>query len=147
MTEGPEGPEGRDPMPDAATEANQDRKIDLGTIVEHAAGRPARGDRSVVFDVDNLAVDYGEHRAVRDVTMKIYKQQVTALIGPSGCGKTTVLRCFNRMNDLIRSARVSGQILYHGQDLYEDEVNVTEVRRRIGMVFQKPNPFPKSIFD
>jgi len=134
-------------MPDTATGATHDRTIDLGSIVEDAGKRPARGNRAVVFDVDNLAVDYGEHRAVRDVTMKIYKQQVTALIGPSGCGKTTVLRCFNRMNDLIRSARVSGQILYHGQDLYEDAVNVTEVRRRIGMVFQKPNPFPKSIFD
>ena len=92
-------------------------------------------------------VHYGDNRAVHDVTMKIYSQQVTALIGPSGCGKTTVLRCFNRMNDLIRSARVSGQILFHGVDLYDEAVDVTEVRRRIGMVFQKPNPFPKSIFD
>ena len=134
-------------MPDTATEATHDLTIDLGSIVDEVAGRPALDDRSVVFDVDNLAVDYGEHRAVRDVTMKVYKQQVTALIGPSGCGKTTVLRCFNRMNDLIRSARVEGRSCYHGQDLYEDGVNVTEVRRRIGMVFQKPNPFPKSIFD
>jgi phosphate transport system ATP-binding protein len=79
--------------------------------------------------------------------MQIRSQQVTALIGPSGCGKTTVLRCFNRMNDLIRSARVSGKIQFQGVDLYNDAVDVTEVRRRIGMVFQKPNPFPKSIFD
>jgi phosphate transport system ATP-binding protein len=134
-------------MPDTATEATNDLTIDLGSIVDGADERTTLDNRSVVFDVDGLAVYYGEHRAVRDVTLKVYKQQVTALIGPSGCGKTTVLRCFNRLNDLIRSARVEGHIRYHGQDLYEEGVNVTEVRRRIGMVFQKPNPFPKSIFD
>ncbi len=100
-----------------------------------------------MFDVDDLMVHYGDNRAVHNVTMQIRSQQVTALIGPSGCGKTTVLRCFNRMNDLIRSARVSGQIHFRGVDLYDEAVDVTEVRRRIGMVFQKPNPFPKSIFD
>ncbi|HEX2381716.1 MAG TPA: phosphate ABC transporter ATP-binding protein PstB [Acidimicrobiales bacterium] len=134
-------------MPDTATEATNDLTIDLGSIIDGADERTTLDNRSVVFDVDGLAVYYGEHRAVRDVTLKVYKQQVTALIGPSGCGKTTVLRCFNRLNDLIRSARVEGHIRYHGQDLYEEGVNVTEVRRRIGMVFQKPNPFPKSIFD
>ena len=100
-----------------------------------------------MFDVKALDVHYGTHRAVHDVELKVYKQQVTAFIGPSGCGKTTVLRCFNRMNDLIRSARVEGRVLFHGYDLYDDGVDVTEVRRRIGMVFQKPNPFPKSIYD
>jgi phosphate transport system ATP-binding protein len=134
-------------MPDTATEATNDLTIDLGSIIDGADERTTLDNRSVVFDVDGLAVYYGEHRAVRDVTLKVYKQQVTALIGPSGCGKTTVLRCFNRLNDLIRSARVEGHIRYHGQDLYEEGVNVTEVRRRIGMVFQKSNPLPKSIFE
>jgi len=140
-------PEEDDPMAETATtRETSGRTIHLGSIVDGNGPRP-QGDRSVVFDVDGLSVYYGDHQAARDVTLKVYKQQVTALIGPSGCGKTTVLRCFNRLNDLIRSARVSGCIRYHGQDLYEEGVNVTEVRRRIGMVFQKPNPFPKSIFD
>jgi phosphate transport system ATP-binding protein len=101
----------------------------------------------VVFDVRDLSVYYGGFRAVRGVTLPIYRNEITALIGPSGCGKTTVLRCFNRMNDLIEGARVEGQVLYHGVDLYDSRVDPVEVRRRIGMVFQKPNPFPKSIFD
>jgi phosphate transport system ATP-binding protein len=102
---------------------------------------------SVVFDVDALNVYYGVFRAVRDVRLDIRRNQVTAFIGPSGCGKTTVLRCLNRMNDLIETARVEGKVRYHGVDLYDPEVNPVEVRRRIGMVFQKPNPFPKSIYD
>jgi phosphate transport system ATP-binding protein len=105
------------------------------------------GATSAVFDVKDLSVYYGSFRAVKDVTLPIYANQITALIGPSGCGKTTVLRCFNRMNDLIDGARVEGTILYHGVDLYDTEVDPVEVRRRIGMVFQKPNPFPKSIYD
>ena len=104
-------------------------------------------DRPVVFDVKNLSVFYGSFRAVRDVAMQVRRNEVTAFIGPSGCGKTTVLRCFNRMNDLIDTARIEGTISYHGVDLYDDRVNPVEVRRRIGMVFQKPNPFPKSIYD
>ncbi len=101
----------------------------------------------VVFDVADLAVYYGDFRAVRDVNVAINKHEITAFIGPSGCGKTTVLRCFNRMNDLIVTARVEGKVTYHGVDLYDREVNPVEVRRRIGMVFQKPNPFPKSIYE
>jgi phosphate transport system ATP-binding protein len=101
----------------------------------------------VVFDIKKLNVFYGNFKAVRDVSISIYKNQITALIGPSGCGKTTVLRCLNRMNDLIESARVEGGVLYHGVDLYDKRVDPVEVRRRIGMVFQKPNPFPKSIYD
>ena len=101
----------------------------------------------VVFDVDGVSVFYGEFRAVRDVTLEVRRNQVTAFIGPSGCGKTTVLRCLNRMNDLVDTARVEGKVSYHGVDLYDPEVNPVEVRRRIGMVFQKPNPFPKSIYD
>src|SRR6185295_13586438 len=101
----------------------------------------------VVFEADKVEVFYGSFRAVRDVTMQIHKNQITAFIGPSGCGKTTVLRAFNRMHDVIPGARVAGKLLYHGIDLYGPEVSATEVRRRIGMVFQKPNPFPQSIYD
>ncbi|MGH3666114.1 MAG: phosphate ABC transporter ATP-binding protein, partial [Egibacteraceae bacterium] len=100
-----------------------------------------------VFDVRDLNVYYGSFRAVRDVSLKVGKGQITAMIGPSGCGKSTMLRCFNRMNDLIEGARVEGTLRYHGADLYDPEVDPVEVRRRIGMVFQKPNPFPKSVYD
>ncbi len=100
-----------------------------------------------VFDLQELEVHYGSFRAVREVNLKIAKNEITAFIGPSGCGKTTVLRCLNRMNDVISSARVGGKVLYHGVDLYGPGVSATEVRRRIGMVFQRPNPFPKSIYD
>jgi len=102
---------------------------------------------NIVFDVRDLDVYYGEFKAVRDVNLEIRQNEITAFIGPSGCGKSTVLRCFDRMNDLIESARVDGTILYHGIDLYGSDVDAVEVRRRVGMVFQKPNPFPKSIYD
>ena len=101
----------------------------------------------VVFDVRDLAVSYAGVVAVHKVTLPIYRNEITALIGPSGCGKTTFIRCLNRMNDLIEAARVEGTLLYHGVDLYDPSVDPVEVRRRIGMVFQKPNPFPKSIYD
>ena len=100
-----------------------------------------------VIDIRDLSVWYGAFRAVRDVTLPVRSNAITALIGPSGCGKTTVLRCLNRMNDLIECARVEGTVRYHGVDLYGADVDPVEVRRRIGMVFQKPNPFPKSIRD
>jgi phosphate transport system ATP-binding protein len=100
-----------------------------------------------IFDIEDVSVHYGDFRAVRDVTISIARNEITALIGPSGCGKTTFLRCLNRMNDLIEGARVDGTILYHGVDLYGEDVDPVEVRRHIGMVFQKPNPFPKSIYD
>ena len=100
-----------------------------------------------VFRTKDLAVYYGEFRAVRDVNVDINGQEITAFIGPSGCGKSTVLRCFDRMNDLIVGARVEGTVEYHGIDLYDKDVDAVEVRRRVGMVFQKPNPFPKSIYD
>ena len=103
--------------------------------------------REAVFELSDLSVFYGSFRAVRDVGLTIYKNNITALIGPSGCGKTTVLRCLNRMNDLVESARVVGNVVYQGVDLYGEGVDPVEVRRRIGMVFQKPNPFPKSIYD
>jgi phosphate transport system ATP-binding protein len=103
--------------------------------------------REAVFELADVQVSYGPKPAVRGVTFDIGVNEITALIGPSGCGKSTVIRCFNRMNDLIPTARVEGTILYHGQDLYAREVDAVEVRKRIGMVFQKPNPFPKSIYD
>jgi phosphate transport system ATP-binding protein len=103
--------------------------------------------RDTVFDIDDLSVFYGEAPAVKNVSLDIYRNAITALIGPSGCGKSSVLRCLNRMNDLVPSARVEGKLLYHGVDLYGSDVDPIEVRRRIGMVFQRPNPFPKSIYD
>jgi len=114
-----------------------------------AAVGSARTQETVpmVFRTDALAVYYGSHKAVRDVNLQIRKHEITAFIGPSGCGKSTVLRCFNRMNDLIDVARIEGKVEFHGIDLYDDQVNAVEVRRRIGMVFQKPNPFPKTIYD
>jgi phosphate transport system ATP-binding protein len=117
-------------------------------LSNQAADHPqAAGTQNVVFDVDDLSVLYADFRAVQDVTIDVHQHEITAFIGPSGCGKTTVLRCFNRMNDFIETARVEGTITYHGVNLYDSGVNATEVRRRIGMVFQKPNPFPKSIYD
>ncbi len=95
----------------------------------------------------DMDVYYGDFRAVREVSMEYAKNEITALIGPSGCGKSTVLRCLNRMNDLIPSARVEGQVFFHDRNIYEDDVDPVEIRRRIGMVFQKPNPFSKSIYD
>ena len=101
----------------------------------------------VIFDIKDLNVYYRDFHAVADTSLNIYQNEITALIGPSGCGKSTVLRCLNRMNDLIDGARVDGDVLYHGIDLYGASVDAVEVRRRIGMVFQKPNPFPKSIYE
>ena len=111
------------------------------------AGADDERGREVVFDVEKLEVAYNGASALRDVTIEIRENFVTAFIGPSGCGKSTLIRCFNRMNDLIPGATVTGSIQYHGRDLYGPKVDPVEVRRRIGMVFQKPNPFPKSIYD
>jgi len=118
--------------PDAATAASE---------------RPRELPRQVVFDARDVSVTYGAKVAIADVTLQIQRNIVTALIGPSGCGKSTFLRSLNRMNDSIPSFRLGGRILYHGHDLYDRSANRVEVRRRIGMVFQKPNPFPKSIYD
>ncbi|MFM8611968.1 MAG: phosphate ABC transporter ATP-binding protein PstB [Actinomycetota bacterium] len=103
--------------------------------------------REVVFDCQGVGVRYHGKRALRDVDLRIHANAVTALIGPSGCGKSTFIRCLNRMNDLIPGASVDGAVAYHGENLYEPQVDPIEVRKRIGMVFQKPNPFPKSIYD
>jgi phosphate transport system ATP-binding protein len=118
-------------------------------VAETVAGRDDGADvrREVVFDVRDLTVRYGGSPALAGVSLQVHQHAVTAFIGPSGCGKSTFIRCFNRMNDLIPSASVEGKVLYHGQDLYGRDVDPVRVRQLIGMVFQKPNPFPKSIFD
>ncbi len=112
-------------------------------------GAPAarREAREAIFSLEKVMVAYNKKPAVRDVSFDIGKNEITALIGPSGCGKSTLIRCLNRMNDLIPGATVEGKVNYHGQDLYGSQVDAVEVRKRIGMVFQKPNPFPKSIYD
>jgi phosphate transport system ATP-binding protein len=115
--------------------------------VTHAVEEPDAEPSEVVFEVRGASVDYGKHRAVDGVDMDVRAQEITAIIGPSGCGKSTFLRCLNRMNDFIPGAKVGGDLLYRGEDLYAPKVDAAEVRRRIGMVFQRPNPFPKSIFD
>jgi phosphate transport system ATP-binding protein len=116
---------GRAPLPGEAT---------------HVAAEP-------IMDMRDVSVFYGDYEAVRGATLPVWQNQITAMIGPSGCGKSTILRSLNRMNDLIPGARVAGTITYRGQNLYAREVDPIEVRRRIGMVFQKPNPFPKSVYD
>jgi len=133
---------------DLLTEQHRDRG-EVAAPRPAAAARPtvAGASDDLVLDLKDLSVFYGSFRAVRDVSLDIRKGQITALIGPSGCGKTTVLRSLNRMHDLVAGARVEGRITYHGIDLYGPDVDPVEVRRRIGMVFQRPNPFPKSIYD
>jgi phosphate transport system ATP-binding protein len=123
--------------------------VNVATTAEAAKERDAgrKTDREVVFKLEDVTVSYDGNPAVADIDMDVYHNQITALIGPSGCGKSTLIRAFNRMNDLIPSASVDGTLLYHGQNLYGPEVDPVEVRKRIGMVFQKPNPFPKSIYD
>jgi phosphate transport system ATP-binding protein len=115
--------------------------------VARPVGDGAAAATETVFRLDDVHVYYGRFLALRGVTLDVGRNEITALIGPSGCGKSTLIRCLNRMNDLIPGARVEGKIEYHGQDLYGDGVDPVEVRRRIGMVFQKPNPFPKSIYE
>jgi phosphate transport system ATP-binding protein len=117
-------------------------------IASGAQQRSARTlGREAIFDVQDLSVSYGGAQAIAGVTLQIHRNLITAIIGPSGCGKSTFLRSLNRMNDSVPGFRLAGKILYHGHDLYDSAVDRVEVRRRIGMVFQKPNPFPKSIYD
>jgi phosphate transport system ATP-binding protein len=143
--------------PQDSQEEEQERGLSqrIGVRQDAIAGAPAvdgpatapRGPREAIFGLEEVQVSYGPKPAVRGVNFDIGKNEITALIGPSGCGKSTLIRCLNRMNDLIPGARVEGKVRYHGQDLYAPQVDAVEVRKRIGMVFQKPNPFPKSIFD
>ncbi|MFV1987644.1 MAG: phosphate ABC transporter ATP-binding protein PstB [Gemmatimonadota bacterium] len=118
--------------------------VTVSTAHENAASTPAV---EIALETNRLSVHYGSTAAVCDVSLQIPRNQVVAFIGPSGCGKSTLLRCFNRMNDLIPAATVSGEVIVHGRNLYDPGVDPVEVRRRIGMVFQKPNPFPKSVFE
>jgi phosphate transport system ATP-binding protein len=141
---------GDDPMPDGLSEAERAERDERAGRRFEPSNAPARADVPIaepIFDVRDVHVFYAEHKAIRDVTMRIQKQEITALIGPSGCGKSTFIRCLNRMNDLIPTARVEGEIVYHDENLYDDRIDPVQVRKRIGMVFQKPNPFPKSIYD
>ncbi len=135
-------------------EAAAERRFHVGGHAAGEAAAPAAGAMAAapettepIFDVHDVSVYYGEHRAIRDVNLRLRQNHITALIGPSGCGKSTFIRCLNRMNDLIPSARVDGAIVYHGENLYDPKIDPVQVRKRIGMVFQKPNPFPKSIYD
>jgi phosphate transport system ATP-binding protein len=119
--------------------------VDLSANIK--GGDHPEAGREVVFGVSDLSVSYGSSLALAGVSLDIRKNLITAMIGPSGCGKSTFIRCLNRMNDLVPGVKVGGQILYHGVDLYGADVDAVEVRRRIGMVFQRPNPFPKSIYE
>jgi phosphate transport system ATP-binding protein len=142
-------PENRieDEAAESAADAVQSQShAKLGELAAKHAPVPEE-EREPVLRLDGVTVSYSGAPAVCDVTMDVYKRQVTAFIGPSGCGKTTLLRSLNRLNDLITGATVDGKITYHGHDLYGSSVDPVEVRRRIGMVFQRPNPFPKSIYD
>ena len=123
------------------------REGQVQTQALEAKGQKATGERKPIFGLEKVGVAYGGNPAVRDVNFPVFQNEITALIGPSGCGKSTLIRCLNRMNDLIPAAKVTGKVNYHGQDLYSDDVDPVQVRKRIGMVFQKPNPFPKSIYD
>jgi phosphate transport system ATP-binding protein len=120
-------------------------KLQLPEATARKQAEPTTG--TSVFGTSNVSIYYGKFRAVTDVSLTIYENEITAFIGPSGCGKTTVLRTLNRMNDLVTGARVEGDVHYRGVSVYGPDVSATAVRRRIGMVFQKPNPFPKSIYD
>jgi phosphate transport system ATP-binding protein len=133
--------------PNAESEIVRMRGVDQLDLAERERHMPPPESRDVVFDVSDLNVRYGSVPALKDVSIRVYKNFVTAFIGPSGCGKSTFIRCFNRMNDLIPTAVVEGSVRYHGEDLYGPRVDPVEVRKRIGMVFQKPNPFPKSIYE
>ena len=123
--------------------------INLTEALEETHGARGKGfsRAETVFKLENVTVSYDGKPAVTDVSMDMYRNAITALIGPSGCGKSTLIRCLNRMNDLIPSASVEGSVTYHGEDIYAPRIDAVEVRKRIGMVFQKPNPFPKSIYD
>ncbi|MBA2559634.1 MAG: phosphate ABC transporter ATP-binding protein [Propionibacteriales bacterium] len=128
-----------------ASAGSDERGLALHPEVHHVRQLPSSPDP--VIECEQVSIYYSDFRAVSDVSMDFGKNEITALIGPSGCGKSTVLRSLNRMNDLVPGARVEGRIAYHGQAIYDRDVDPIEVRRRIGMVFQKPNPFPKSIYD
>src|SRR5436309_15604273 len=132
----------------------REEPVSVSSTIEHAVRvetkrqpLPPRERLNQVFDIQDLTATYGSKPALKNVSMEVYRNLVTAVIGPSGCGKSTFIRCLNRMNDLVPSFRQTGTIRYHGQDIAAGEVDPVAVRRMIGMVFQRPNPFPKSIYD
>ncbi len=128
-----------------AAEKTRTHAIDINSVLR--GQKKAETETEVCVKVENLNLFYGQKQALHNVTMEMPKKRVTAYIGPSGCGKSTLLRCINRMNDLVDSARIDGKILLDNENIYDKSVNVAALRRRVGMVFQKPNPFPKSIFE
>jgi len=136
--------------PDSSSPKNESEEVQVRSLASvserDGSGSKSYANEQPVFSVRDVGVHYGKSLALKGVTMDIKPRRITAIIGPSGCGKSTLVRCFNRMNELIPGAKVSGQILYHGDDIYGHEVNPVIVRRNIGMVFQRPNPFPKSIY-
>ncbi len=129
-----------------ATETPRTHAIDIN-MLGRGSDQRSLDDETVCLEVARLNLWYADKHALRDIDMSIAKNRVTAFIGPSGCGKSTLLRCFNRMNDLVDGCRIEGRVALDGQDIYDKRVNVAELRRRVGMVFQKPNPFPKSIYE
>ena len=133
-----------------SVEQKKDDNIVIKTQVASGAGDNTihqLEDETIAFTADNLNLYYGDNRALKDIDIKIPEKKVTAFIGPSGCGKSTLLRCFNRMNDLIDDVTINGEINLYGQNIYDKGVDVAALRRKVGMVFQKPNPFPKSIYE
>ena len=128
-----------------STQQVRTHAIDMSSVLRNKGSD--NGQNETCIKVENLNLFYGEKQALHNINLEMPKKKVTAYIGPSGCGKSTLLRCINRMNDLVDSARIEGQILLDGENIYDKSVNVAALRRRVGMVFQKPNPFPKSIFE
>jgi phosphate transport system ATP-binding protein len=145
MTDEARRQESRDPLADGGSSDGPAVRLDARAADQKTVS--ARDSRERVFDVNRVTVRYGGVPAVRDIDFDVRTNEIAALIGPSGCGKSTLIRCLNRMNDLIPSATVEGDVLYHGENLYDEAVDPVQVRKLIGMVFQKPNPFPKSIYD
>ena len=138
---------GLEAIPESATRQNVALPEPAAIAENERAAQPSAWTGVPIFDVNGVSIYYSSFRAVTNVSLTIYEHQITAFIGPSGCGKTTVLRTLNRLNDLVVGARVEGDVSYRGENLYARNVSAIAVRRRIGMVFQKPNPFPKSIYD
>ncbi len=130
-----------------AAQQERTHSIDMSSVLRGKERSRSQHPNETCIKVENLNLFYGEKQALHGINMEMPKKKVTAYIGPSGCGKSTLLRCINRMNDLVDSARIDGQILLDGENIYDKAVNVAALRRRVGMVFQKPNPFPKSIFE
>jgi len=137
------------PASNPESENSQQENTQRGSVLQYS-GNPTglqEQEPTVTFDIRNLSLFYGETQALKDISMEIPRNQITGFIGPSGCGKSSLLRCLNRMNDLIDNVRIEGEILLDGMDIYHSKVEISELRQRVGMVFQKPNPFPKSIYE